>query len=96
MATESSKPRSKPLRARSRPRPQWERGYYSHGFWQGKNKLGSVRLGRPGEWDGVYRWQAGNRAGETRTLAEAKRLVEQAVLVGANQLSLFAESDPAS
>ena len=61
-------------------RPQWERGYYSHGYWSGKNKLGTVKLGPKGEWDGVYRWQAGNHIGEAATLAQAKQQVEQAVL----------------
>ena len=44
---------------------------------------------RKGEWDGVYRWEAGNHAGEAATLKEAKHAVEQAVLVGASQLPLF-------
>ena len=77
--------------ARSRPnkRPQWERGYYSHGYWSGKNKLGTVKLGPKGEWDGVYRWQGGNHVGESATLALAKQAVEQAVLLGTRQLQLF-------
>ncbi len=72
-----------------RTRPSWERGYYSHGYWRGKEKLGGVKLGPKGEWDGIYRWQAGNYAGEAPTLSEAKRAVEEAVLVGATQLGLF-------
>ena len=74
---------------RKPPRPVWERGYYSHGYWRGKHKLGAVKLGPKPEWDGVYRWQAGTHAGEATTLAEAKRAVEEAVLVGASQLALF-------
>ncbi len=77
----------------SKARPLWERGYQSHGYWQGKERLGTVQLGERGAWDGVYRWQAGSRAGEAKTLAEAKRAVEQTVLSLATQLSLFA--DPA-
>ena len=69
--------------------PFWERGYLSHGYWLGKQKLGSVALGKKGDWDGVYRWQAGDKAGEAPTLAEAKRGVEQAVLFGTSQLPLF-------
>jgi hypothetical protein len=72
-------------------RPQWERGYLSHGYWLGNQRLGTVKLGERGKWDGVYRWQAGNHAGEAATLQEAKRSVEQAVLVGASQLSLFGD-----
>ena len=71
--------------------PVWERGYYSHGYWLGKNRLGTVKFAPRGEWDGTYRWQAGTHAGETTNLADAKRSVEQAVLVGARQLPLFTE-----
>jgi hypothetical protein len=73
----------------SRTKPVWERGFNSHGYWRGKEKLGTVRLGAKGEWDGVYRWQAGTHAGEAATLAEAKRAVEQVVLIGSSQLGLF-------
>lgn len=71
-------------------KPYWERGYESHGYWQGKQKIGWVMLEGKG---GVYRWQAGSRAGEARTLAEAKRAVELTSLSLATQLSLF--GDPA-
>jgi len=75
--------------AARRSKPFWERGYFQHGYWLGKKRLGTVKLGPKGEWDGVYRWEAGNHAGETATLKEAKQAVEQAVLVGASQLQLF-------
>ena len=74
---------------RSRKQAFWERGHLSHGYWLGKERLGGVKLGPKKEWDGVYRWQAGSHAGEAATLEEAKRAVEQAVLVGASQLALF-------
>jgi hypothetical protein len=67
----------------------WERGYLSHGYWLGKERLGVVRLAPKKEWDGIYRWQAGDHAGEAATLDDAKRAVEQAALVGASQLPLF-------
>jgi hypothetical protein len=67
----------------------WERGYLSHGYWLGKERLGFVRLGPKKEWDGIYRWEAGNHAGEAATLDDAKRAVEQAALGGASQLPLF-------
>jgi hypothetical protein len=70
----------------------WERGYLSHGYWLGKERLGVVRLGPKNEWDGIYRWEAGNHAGEAITLEEAKNAVEQAVLIGASQLALFDKS----
>ena len=70
-------------------RPYWERGYFSHSYWKRGAKLGSVRLGPKGEWDGVYRWEAGNHAGDATTLVAAKRAVEQTVEFGASQLGLF-------
>ena len=74
-------------------KPTWERGYQSHGYWRGKKRLGTVQLGERATWDGIYRWQAGNRAGSAKTLIEAKRAVEEAVLSLATQLSLFANED---
>ena len=70
-------------------KPTWERGHFSHGYWRGKDKLGSVKLGPPKEWDGIYRWEGGNHHGEAATLAAAKQAVEQAVLLGVRQLQLF-------
>ena len=70
-------------------KPFWERGFLSHGYWSGKQRLGVVMLGPRGEWDGIYRWQAGTSEGKAKTLREAKQAVEQAVLVGASQLQLF-------
>jgi len=74
---------------RKKPKPSWERGYFQHGYWLGKKRLGTVKLGPKGEWDGVYRWAAGNHAGESTTLKDAKQAVERLVLVGARQLPLF-------
>ena len=80
---------TKPVKRRLPKRPIWERGYNSHGYWAGKDKLGTVKLGPKSEWDGIYRWQAGHHAGEASTLSQAKLAVEQAVLVGTRQLQLF-------
>ena len=71
-------------------KPFWERGYDTHGFWQGKKKIGWVAHEGKG---GSYHWQAGSRVGEAKTLAEAKRAVEETLLSLATQLSLF--GDPA-
>ena len=79
----------KSKRRPARRKPVWERGYLSHGYWLGNERLGIVKTGARGEWDGNYRWQAGNHAGEASSLAEAKRAVEGAVLTGASQLQLF-------
>ena len=70
-------------------KPFWERGYFQHGYWLGKKRIGLVKLGPKDEWDGIYRWEAGTHAGEAPTLKAAKQAVEQAVLVGASQLPLF-------
>lgn len=70
---------------------QWERGYNSHGYWLGKEKLGEVRLtGKAdAEGPGRYLWQAGNRAGEAMNLTDAKRMVESLTEQGVKQLGLF-------
>ncbi|HTQ73977.1 MAG TPA: hypothetical protein VMI74_06795 [Burkholderiales bacterium] len=70
----------------------WERGYLSHGYWYGRERLGTIELGPKKEWDGIYRWRAGDHAGECASLEEAKRAVEQAALVGASQPDLFDKS----
>jgi hypothetical protein len=67
----------------------WERGYLSHGYWRGNERLGTVKLGPKEDWDGLYRWQAGDRSGEASTLEEAKRAVEEVVLLGSSQPGLF-------
>jgi hypothetical protein len=76
----------------TKTRPFWERGYETHGYWQGKTKIGWVALDGSGN-DALYRWQAGSRAGQAKTLAEAKRAVEETVLSLATQLPLFGDQD---
>ena len=71
-------------------KPFWERGYDTHGYWRGNEKIGWVALEGKGE-SGLYRWQAGSRAGQAKTLIEAKRAVEQTLLSLASQLSLFGD-----
>lgn len=70
-------------------KPVWERGYLSHGFWLGKRRLGVVKLERDPPAAGKYRWEAETHAGVAATLKEAKRAVEEAVLLGTVQLPLF-------
>ena len=74
----------------SKARPFWERGYRSHGYWQGKKKLGFVELSGSEFPEQKYRWQAGTHAGATASLVDAKRAVESAILLGISQLPLFA------
>ena len=88
MATKSAKSQAG-KRAPRNTRPFWERGYFSHSYWKRGKKLGTVKLGPKGEWDGVYRWEAGHHIGESNNLATAKRAVEQAVDFGASQMGLF-------
>jgi len=80
---------AKPRIASRKQKPFWERGYFQHGYWLGKKRIGVVKLGPKDEWDGVYHWEAGTHAGEATTLKDAKEAVERAVLVGASQLPLF-------
>jgi hypothetical protein len=79
----------KARRRRSKVKPAWERGYLSHGLWVGKQRVGSVRMDRDARPEAKYRWEAGTLAGRAATLKEAKRAVEEAVLLGAMQLPLF-------
>jgi hypothetical protein len=81
----------KARRAVKKAKPFWERGYRSHGYWLGKQRLGKVTLDGDADDTPRYRWESGNRAGKSRTLREAKQAVEQAVLIGARQLGLFDE-----
>jgi len=74
---------------RTNKRPVWERGYLSHGLWLGAAKVGAVRIDRDSPAGGKYRWEAGNQAGVSVTLKDAKRAVEEAVLLGTVQLPLF-------
>jgi hypothetical protein len=74
---------------RIRKKPVWERGYLSHGLWLGKERVGVVHLHRDASPASRYRWEASTYSGRTATLKEAKRAVEQAVLLGSVQLPLF-------
>ena len=80
---------AKARRRRSRVKPAWERGYLSHGLWLGKARVGVVKLEKDRPGDARYRWEAGTLAGVAATLKEAKRAVEEAVLIGTMQLPLF-------
>jgi hypothetical protein len=80
---------AKMRRRRARAKPVWERGYLSHGLWVGKHRMGVVRVDRDAPPERKYRWEAGTLAGGTATLKEAKRAVEEAVLMGTMQLPLF-------
>lgn len=76
-------------RGRTRLKPFWERGYKSHGYWLGKLRIGVVNVEAGKHLEMKYHWQAGNHAGHTVTLKEAKRMVEQTVLQGGRQMQLF-------
>jgi hypothetical protein len=74
------------------PKPFWERGYKSHGYWLGKTRIGHVAVEPGSALEMKYRWQAGTHAGQSTTLKDAKRMVEQTVLMGGRQLALFADA----
>lgn len=87
----SANPSSGRRSARERQKPFWERGYKSHGFWLGKVRIGVVEVEPGKHLEMKYRWQAGTHGGQSTTLKEAKRLVEQTVLLGGRQLQLFGD-----
>jgi hypothetical protein len=69
--------------------PVWERGYMSHVYWLGKQKLGRVWI-QPADFDGKkYAWQSFTKTAVAATLAEAKRAVEAVARAERKQLSLF-------
>ncbi len=62
--------------------PHWERGYRSHGYWLGSERVGWVTR-PPGKMTGQdygwrYDWSDGARSeGRSPSLRQAKRMVEQ-------------------
>lgn len=80
-------------RSAARARPFWERGYKSHGYWLGKSRIGYIEVSPGKHLEMKYHWHAGTHAGQATTLRDAKRLVEQTILMGGRQLALFAD-DP--
>ena len=71
--------------SRKKAKPAWERAYKGHVLWQGKHKLGKVRLAG----EGRYSWEAAGRVGASNDLDKAKKAVELAVAMGDKQLDLF-------
>lgn len=71
------------------PTLSWQRGYRGHTLWLGKECVGRISLGKYGEWDGLYRCEAGMQQAATRTLDEAKRWVSEQARKHLLQLSLF-------
>ena len=67
----------------------WQRGYRCHTLWSGQTRLGRISLGPHGEWDGLYRCEAGTRHNVTTSLTQAKRWVREQVRQQRLQLSLF-------
>jgi hypothetical protein len=72
-------------RTSKKQKPFWERAYKGHAYWLGKKKLGRVTLLEKNR----YSWQAAERAGVAEDLESAKKAVELAVAVAAQQLDLF-------
>lgn len=75
----------------------WDRGYLCHVYWCGTRKLGVVRTGERGQWDGAYRWECpeSNVRGTSMTLSRAKIEIESVVHSGVYQLDLFEEQTDA-
>jgi len=87
----AAKPKQKPSRRRVQLKPFWERGYRSHGYWLGKQRIGIVEVEPGASLELKYRWQAGHHAGQATSLKDARKRVEEAVLMGGRQLPLFEE-----
>jgi len=86
-----AKPKLKSPRRRARAKPFWERGYRSHGYWLGKERIGFVEIEPGARLELKYHWQAGTHGGQASSLKDARRRVEEAVLMGGRQLPLFEE-----
>ena len=80
---------NKRQRKRSQAKPFWERGFKSHGYWLGKLRIGIVEVEPGRSLEMKYRWTAATQRGQCTTLKEAKRRVEETILMGGQQLSLF-------
>ena len=89
-------PRTRSRTRAERQKPFWERAYKGHGYWLGQTRLGHVEVS-PGQLlEMKYQWHAGTHAGQATSLRDAKRLVEQTVLLGGRQLTLFSDDYIAS
>jgi hypothetical protein len=87
----AEKPKQKRSPSRARRKPFWERGYRSHGYWLGKQRIGVVEIEPGSRLELKYRWRAATHAGQVASLKEAKRRVEETMLMGGRQLLLFEE-----
>jgi hypothetical protein len=67
----------------------WERGYRCHTLWDGKICVGRISLGESPEQQGMYLCETGTLKGETGSLSEAKRWVQENVLLNLIQGKLF-------
>jgi hypothetical protein len=86
-----ARPKVKASRRRAAVKPFWERGYRSHGYWLGKQRIGVVEVEPGARLELKYRWRAGTHTGQAASLKDARRRVEEAVLMGGHQLPLFEE-----
>lgn len=59
----------------------WERGYRSHGYWKGDQRLGFIGIAPYGLHDGIYAWSIDETGeeGHAHSLRSAKRTVEKIV-----------------
>jgi hypothetical protein len=73
------------MAARKKQKAFWERAYKGHVLWQGRQKLGKVKLAG----EGRYTWEASGKIGASDDLEKAKQAVEVAVATADKQLDLF-------
>jgi hypothetical protein len=67
----------------------WERGYRCHTLWDGKTCVGRISLGESPEQHGTYLCETGTLKRETSSLTEAKRWVQETLLLNLIQGKLF-------
>ena len=67
----------------------WQRGYRCHTLWRGNECIGRIDLGSFGEWDGMYRCQAGTFTYQCGDLGLAKRWVNTMAMQDRIQYKLF-------
>lgn len=94
--THPTNQRTRPKKLRKEKRiGTWERGYLRHVYWVGTRKLGVIKLGPRGQWDGRYRWECvqANFRGAARSLPIARAMVEAVIHAGVYQHDLFDEDE---
>lgn len=68
---------------------EWLRGYRCHTLWDGKMRVARISVGAAPERRGIYLCETGTLKHEANSLDEAKRWVQENVLLNLIQGKLF-------